>query len=51
VLLIGGLAMLLVALPRLMPAGFLRFRRGLSQVIHTAGLLPGAFLVVRPSCR
>ena len=43
VLLVGGLAMLLVALPRLMPAGFLRFRRGLSQVIHTRGLLPGAF--------
>jgi MFS family permease len=42
-LLIGGLAMLLVALPRLMPPGFLRFRRGLSQVIQTRGLLPGAF--------
>jgi MFS family permease len=43
VLLIGGLAMLVVALPQLMPAGFLKFRRGLSQVIHTRGLLPGAF--------
>lgn len=43
VLLIGGLAMLLVALPQLMPAGFLKFRRGLSQVIQTRGLLPGAF--------
>jgi hypothetical protein len=42
-LLIGGLAMLLVSLPRLMPPGFLRFRRGLSQVIQTRGLLPGAF--------
>jgi MFS family permease len=42
-LLIGGLAMLLVALPQLMPPGFLRFRRGLSQVIQTRGLLPGAF--------
>ena len=35
--------MLLVALPQLMPPGFLRFRRGLSQVIQTRGLLPGAF--------
>src|SRR4029450_8673160 len=43
VLLIGGLVMLLVALPPLMPPGFLRFRRGLSQVIQTRGLLPGAF--------
>ena len=42
-LLMGGLAMLLVALPQLMPPGFLRFRRGLSQVIQTRGLLPGAF--------
>jgi MFS family permease len=42
-LLIGGLAMLLVSLPRLMPPGFLRFHRGLSQVIQTRGLLPGAF--------
>ena len=33
----------LVALPQLMPPGFLRFRRGLSQVIQTRGLLPGAF--------
>jgi MFS family permease len=43
VLLIGGLATLLVALPQLMPPGFLRLRRGLSQVIQTRGLLPGAF--------
>lgn len=42
-LLICGLAMLLVALPQLMPPGFIRFRRGLSQVIQTRGLLPGAF--------
>jgi MFS family permease len=35
--------MLLAALPQLMPPGFLRFRRGLSQVIQTRGLLPGAF--------
>ena len=43
-LLIGGLAALLVALPRLMPPGFMRFRRGLSQVIQTRGLLAGAFV-------
>jgi MFS family permease len=42
-LLIGGLAGLLVALPPLMPPGFLRFHRGLSQVIQTRGLLSGAF--------
>jgi MFS family permease len=42
-LLIGGLLMLVVSLPQLMPPGFLRFRRGLSQVIQTRGLLPGAF--------
>jgi MFS family permease len=42
-LLIGGLVTLVVALPPLMPPGFLRFRRGLSQVIQTRGLLPGAF--------
>jgi hypothetical protein len=42
-LLIAALAMLLAALPQLMPPGFLRFRRGLSQVIQTRGLLPGAF--------
>jgi MFS family permease len=41
--LIGGLLMLLVSLPQLMPPGFLKFRRGLSQVIQTRGLLPGAF--------
>jgi len=42
-LLIGGLAALLMALPPLMPPGFLRFHRGLSQVIQTRGLLSGAF--------
>ncbi len=41
---VAGLAGLLVGLPRLMPAGFLRFRRGLSQVISTRGLLAGAFV-------
>ena len=40
---IGGIVGLLVALPRLMPRGFLRFRRGLCQVIQTRGLLAGAF--------
>jgi MFS family permease len=40
---IGGVAALLVALPPLMPPGFLRFRRGLSQVVQTRGLLSGAF--------
>lgn len=43
VLVIGGLAGLLVALPPLMPPGFLRFPRGISQVIQTRGLLAGAF--------
>ena len=33
-----------MALPRLMPPGFLKFHRGLSQVIQTRGLLAGAFL-------
>jgi hypothetical protein len=43
VLVIAGLAGLLVALPPLMPPRFLRFPRGLSQVIQTRGLLAGAF--------
>jgi MFS family permease len=38
-----GVAALLVGLPRLMPSGFLRLRRGLSAVILVRGLLPGAF--------
>ena len=42
-LLVGGVAALLVALPPLMPPGFFRFQRGLSQVIQTRGLLSGAF--------
>jgi MFS family permease len=42
-LVVGGLAGLVVGLPRLMPPGFLRFRRGLSPVIMVRGLLPGAF--------
>ena len=43
VLAVGGLAGLLVALPPLMPPGFLRFRPGLPQVVLTRGLLAGAF--------
>ncbi|WP_375423904.1 MFS transporter [uncultured Friedmanniella sp.] len=42
-LLVVGLAALLVSLPRLMPPGFLRLPRGISQVIVVRGLLPGAF--------
>ncbi|SDT19807.1 Major Facilitator Superfamily protein [Friedmanniella luteola] len=42
-LLVGGLAGLVAGLPRLMPPGFLRFRRGISAVIVVRGLLPGAF--------
>ena len=42
-LVVGGIAALLVALPPLMPPGFFRFHRGLSQVIQTRGLLSGAF--------
>jgi MFS family permease len=41
---VGGLVALVVALPRLMPPGFLTLRRGLSQVIQTRGLLAGAFV-------
>jgi MFS family permease len=37
-LVIGGLAGLLLALPPLMPPGFLRFPRGISQVIPNAGV-------------
>ncbi len=39
----SGLAGLLVALPRLMPPGFLRWRRGITAVIWVRALLPGAF--------
>jgi MFS family permease len=42
-LVIGGLAGLLLALPPLMPPGFLKLPRGISQVIQTRGLLAGAF--------
>lgn len=42
-LLIAGLAALVLGLPRLMPPGFLRLPRGISQVITVRGLLPGAF--------
>lgn len=44
VLLAGGLTGLLLGLPRLMPPGFLRFRRGLSQVMSARGMLAGAFV-------
>lgn len=40
---VGGIAMLLVALPRLMPVGFMRFSSGISSVIVVRGLLAGAF--------
>ncbi|GAA3607593.1 MFS transporter [Microlunatus ginsengisoli] len=43
VLVAVGIALLLVGLPRLMPPGFMRMRRGLSAVILVRGLLPGAF--------
>jgi MFS family permease len=43
-LLVGGLVGLVIALPRLMPPGFMTLRRGLSQVIQTRGLLAGAFV-------
>jgi MFS family permease len=42
-LLVGGLAALLIGLPRLMPPGFTRLRAGVSQVIMVRGLLSGAF--------
>lgn len=42
-LFVAGLAGLWIGLPRLMPTGFLRFRRGISPVIMVRGLLPGAF--------
>ncbi|HLT60786.1 MAG TPA: MFS transporter, partial [Microlunatus sp.] len=40
---VAGLVGLGVSLPRLMPPGFLRLRRGLPMVILTRALLPGAF--------
>ena len=42
-LLAAGLVALALALPRLMPAGFFRVRRGLASVIWVRALLPGAF--------
>ena len=44
VLLAGGLVGLVVALPRLMPACFSRFERGLPAVMSARGLLAGAFV-------
>ena len=41
--LVLALAALAVALPRLMPSGFLRLSRGISSVILTRVFLPGAF--------
>ena len=43
-LLVMGLAGMVVALPRLMPACFAQFGRGLPTVIVTRGLLAGAFV-------
>lgn len=42
-LLIAGLVVLLVALPRLLPAGTLRAARGLPSVVALRGLAAGAF--------
>jgi hypothetical protein len=39
----GGLALLAAGLPRLLPAGALRFRRGLPATVVMRGLLTGAF--------
>lgn len=39
----AGVVGLLLALPRLMPPGFLRWRRGITAVIWVRALLPGAF--------
>ncbi|TDT34091.1 MFS transporter [Naumannella halotolerans] len=38
-----GVVALLIALPPMMPAGFLRFRRGLSSTVWCRLLFPGAF--------
>ncbi|GGV23446.1 MFS transporter [Actinomadura cremea] len=40
----AGLAGLVFGLPRLLPAGTFRFRRGLPSVVLTRGLLSGAFM-------
>ncbi len=42
-LLVVALGLLFLGLPPLMPTGFLRLGRGLSSVILTRGLLPGAY--------
>jgi MFS family permease len=42
-LLVVALVLLVLGLPRLMPPGFLRLGRGLSSVILTRALLPGAY--------
>jgi MFS family permease len=42
-LFVAALTGLLVAVPRLMPGGFLSWRRGLPAVIWVRALLPGAF--------
>jgi len=42
-LLVVALVLLGLGLPRLMPPGFVRLGRGLSSVILTRGLLPGAY--------
>jgi len=40
---VGGLVLLLVGLPRLLPAGTGRFRRGLPSVVGMRGLVAGAY--------
>jgi MFS family permease len=42
-LLAAGLALMVVSLPRLLPAGTLRFARGLPSVVGMRGLFAGAF--------
>ena len=42
-LFVAGMVALLIALPRLMPPGFLQWRPGITAVIWTRLLLPGAF--------
>lgn len=41
---VAGLALVVVALPRLLPAGALRFARGIPAVVSMRGLLMGAFM-------
>ncbi len=42
-LLVAGLALVVACLPRLLPAGTLRFARGLPSVVGLRGVLAGAF--------